>query len=217
MAEQGDGGGGGNERDTDDLSEQESAHRIEDMRNKGQVSQSREVNALVAFVAAATTVFVMGPSMADRMSELLRDFMNVKQAVVADFTKEGVLSHIMMKSLSTALWLLLPVGLAGFIFGALSSFSQIGSVFSTDPLTPSFDKINPISGTMRLVSKKHLITSGMLVIKAIALITAAYFVVKKQTAQATAWIGVEPAVQLHAIAMLSKELAIPIGPHVRSS
>ena len=63
---------------------------------------------------------------------------------------------------------------------------------------------------MRLVSKKHLITSGMLVIKAIALITAAYFVVKKQTAQATAWIGVEPAVQLHAIAMLSKELAIPI-------
>ena len=203
-------GGGSEDRDTDDLSEQESPHRVEDMRKKGQVSQSREINALVAFMGAAVTLYVMGPSMADRMVDLLRDFMNVKQAVVADFTKEGVLSTIMFKSLKTALWILIPVGLGGFIFGVLSSFSQIGSVLSMDPLTPSFDKINPISGTKRLFAKKHLISSGMLVLKAIATVAAAYVVIKRQAISAGHWVEVDPSVQLYALGQLSKEVAIPI-------
>ncbi len=183
------------DRSSEDLTEEASAHRLEEFRQKGQVAQSRELTSLVALLAAGATIYMVAPDMGAQISEFMRDVFRTDLSSRLDLGSTHVQNATFMKALKILAAIALPVCGVGFLLSALTSFSQIGSIFTFEPLTPDLSKIDPIKGLQRMFSFRHLIDGAKLIFKMIAVGIVAYGFVKTQVLQAPALVGSEPPTQ----------------------
>ncbi len=165
-------------RDRDDLSDEASPYRLEKLREQGKVAQSRELNSLVGLIAAGIALMVVIKAYAPDMLSLMQDAFRTDQSAHLDFGKEDTLSDALFRALGILAKLALPVALSALVFGVISSFAQIGSIFSTTPLEPDFDRVNPLSGLQRYLSFRQVIESGRMLIKALVVGFVAYVMVK---------------------------------------
>lgn len=182
------------DRSTEDLSEQESPYRLEEYREKGMVAQSRELNGLVALVATSVTFYMMAPTMGSQLMDLMREFFNVGKAAQMNFSTAAP-SEALFKVLKAIAIIGLPVCIAGFIIAIASSYAQIGSIFSFEPLTPDLTKLNPIEGIKKLASLKHILESLLTVGKVTVVLTVVYFTLKTQVLESPSLLQEEPGTQ----------------------
>lgn len=201
---------GQEDRSTEDLGEEASPFRLEELREKGQVSQSKEVTGLLAFMAAAAVCWSLSPQMGTSLAELMRDVFRTDVMNKMDLSQSGVLSGVLGRCLTTMGKIVLPVAATGFIVGALGSFAQVGSIFSFDPITPDFAKINPLSGLGRLFSMKHVMDSLSVILKSVVLITMVVMSVKSHLFQAPGALSVEPAGQISIMGQAIKSIVLPV-------
>lgn len=183
------------DRNTEDLSDEASPHRIEEMRRKGQVAQSRELTGLLALLAAAVTTYVMSPSLGKDIAAFMQEVFRTDLSARANLGDASIAGQYMWKALRLMILLCIPVSVAGFILGVAGSLMQIGGIFSWDPITPDLKKIDPISGFKRIFSVKSLIDGGRLILKAVAVIAVAYFVMRDQVLGSGAMIDAEAQTQ----------------------
>ncbi len=155
-------------RSRDDLTEEASPQRLEDFRRRGIVAQSKEITGLAALLAAMVVIFVMAPASAERIGDFMREVFRVD--LVLGAKSADVLQMALIKALKLMIFIALPVCLAGFIVSAVSSFAQIGSIFSMEPMTPDLAKIDPLKGLQKQFSMKHL-TEGLRLIFKIAVVS----------------------------------------------
>lgn len=200
----------GQDRDTEDLSEEISQHRLEDFRRKGQVSQSKELTALAATAAAVLVTFAMSPQFAGQMAEFMREIFHADIIAKTDFNQSGVLGNYMSQALKLGASIVLPIAGAGFVCGALGSFAQIGSIFSWEPIQPDANKINPLSGLQRLLSMRHFQDVGVILIKALAVFAVVYFSIKKEILGSPEAMNSEPVTQFTSYGRIAQGLALPV-------
>ncbi|MGK5081704.1 flagellar biosynthesis protein FlhB [Bdellovibrionota bacterium FG-1] len=180
------------DRSRDDLSEDASPYRLEEMRRKGQVSQSRELTGLIALMAAAAVTYVMSPKMGADLAEFMRETFRTDLSARLDLGGAHVLGGVFSKALRLTAILAFPICLAGFIFGIIGSLAQVGSIFSTDPITPDLSKIDPFSGLKRLVSRRTAIDGLRLIFKMITVLLVAYSLVKTEIVNAPLQMAADP-------------------------
>lgn len=167
-----------NDRTRDDLTEEASPFRIEEFRRKGIVSQSREISSLMAMLAASVALYVYAPQVGSQLAELMRETFRSDWSSRVQLDGTHAFDGILWKSLKIAIVAVLPICAAGFILGILGSFTQIGGIFSTEPLTPDLSKIDPIKGFQRLFSFRQVIEGIRLVFKMAILTAVAYAVLR---------------------------------------
>ncbi len=182
---------GGEDRSREDLTEEVSPYRLEEYRRKGMVAQSREVSGLVALLATGATMYALSPSMGKQLAEFMREVFRTDLSARVDLSGNHVLHGYLVKALGILAFIGLPVGLAGFVMGGFSSFAQIGSIFSTDPLTPDLNKINPLEGWKRILSKKQAVEAVRILVKLVAVLAVCYGLFKTQILQSPKWLDVE--------------------------
>ena len=132
-------------------SEQATSKRRKDFREKGQVSQSREVTtaALMIFSLLLWVFYAqhfwMGlhKTMARLLTELA-DFEATPLSVVNLLWEVGAV-------IGTLLW---PVFLLTLVVGFFSFFLQIGPLWTLKPLQPDLAKFNIVKGMGKFVSKR---------------------------------------------------------------
>lgn len=180
------------DRSSEDLTDEISSYRLEEYRNKGMVSQSREVTGILALLAAGVTTYMMSPRIGQEMAEFMREVFRVSFASRIDFGQGDHLSQILIKCLRILAALALPICIAGFLTGVLSSFAQVGSIFTFEPLMPKLEKINPIEGMKRIVSLRTLIEGIRLSIKTAIVLTIAYSLIKKEVFTSSIRIAQDP-------------------------
>ncbi|MEK6578601.1 MAG: EscU/YscU/HrcU family type III secretion system export apparatus switch protein, partial [Bdellovibrionota bacterium] len=95
---------------------------------------------------------------------------------------------------------------AGFIFGALASFAQIGAIFSLDPLQPDMGKLNPLTGFKKIFSIKSGYDALRLTFKLATVGSVAYWFVKKEVMGVPLYIANEPASLLPIYAHVGKAI-----------
>ncbi len=149
------------------------------------VSQSREVSALVGLLAAGVTTYLMSPSMGRQISDFMREVFNADVSLRADP------AAYFAKALHVMAAVALPVCLSGFVFGIASSFAQIGSVFSWDPIQPDWSKINPVSGFQKFFSMRQVYDGLRVILKTAAVLLVAYGVIKSQILGAPSYLAGE--------------------------
>ena len=66
-------------------------------------------------------------------------------------------------------------------------------IFSTDPLTPDLDKINPLAGIKRLFSRRQVIEGLRLIFKMTVVVAGVLRLVKSEILNSPAQLGSEPA------------------------
>jgi len=149
--------------------EEATAKRRDDFREKGQVAQSKEV-ATAALLTLSLLLWVFYAShfwggLEDLYKNLLR--------MIADFRVTPLstvhLAWEMGAAMGKLLW---PVFLLTFVVGFFSSFLQIGPLFSTKVFQPDLSKFDPIKGMAKFVSKR----SAVELVKSLAKVSLIGFV-----------------------------------------
>ena len=134
--------------------EEPSAKRREDFRKKGQVAQSKEVQTASLFTIILLFWIFYMPSFWSELSKLIASiWMNLNQF---DGSPSAVSSLFIFLTEKIA-FLLLPLFILVMIVGFFSSVFQIGWLFTTQPLSPDFSKLNPIQGFGRMFSMRALV------------------------------------------------------------
>jgi len=166
------------DRNTEDLSDEPSPHRLEEYRKKGQVAQSKELVALVMVIASGFAIFALAPSMFDQLKAFMTDTFTADIAIKPGDQMEAIAGHKLIQFLKVFASIGLPISITGFILGIGSHLSQIGFLFTGEPLNPDFAKINPMTGAQRLLSMRNLIETGRVILKGIVLCFVAYSMLK---------------------------------------
>ncbi len=144
--------------------EDPTAKRREDFRQKGQVAQSKEVTTAALFTLVLLFWFFYMPYFWDGLTTLVSSIWRS----IWEF--QGTPSEIMglfIHIIKEIVLLLTPLFLLVLIIGFFSSFFQFGWLLTAKPLIPDFSKLDPIKGMGRIFSKRSLVES----VKSIAKVT----------------------------------------------
>ncbi|MDR0494365.1 MAG: flagellar biosynthesis protein FlhB, partial [Treponema sp.] len=121
--------------------EQPTEHKLQRLREEGQVPKSQELVGAVTLFLPALMLLFLAPSMLRTCMEMFRFFF--MRAVELDPTKDRIIAGVFFSYLAR---LALPI-LAVAVFAALfSNIVQTGFLFSTKPITPDFSKVLPRFG-----------------------------------------------------------------------
>lgn len=192
------------DRSTEDLLDEPSQTKIDDLREKGQVSQSRELSGLLALLACAAALYMFAPKIGEDILGYMREVFRVDQTARLNLESNSVVGNTLMKALKLMVMIGLPISIAGFFVGVLGSFAQIGSIFSFDPIQPSMDKINPIAGMQRMFSMRHIKDSVRVVVKVVIASFVAYGLVKAEVFTSPMKLLQDPAAMLSSFSHVGK-------------
>ncbi|MGE0615481.1 MAG: flagellar biosynthesis protein FlhB [Bacteriovoracia bacterium] len=181
------------DRSTEDLSDEASPYRLEEFRKQGRVAQSKELSGMYCLLATGLAAYAMAPSMGQQLSEFMQDVFRVDAMSHLDLGKQETLWALLGKTMKVLAGIGLPISIVGFIVGIAASYFQVGNVFSTEPLTPDLEKINPLKGLQRLFSMKHALDSVRMLFKAIVVAGVAYLLLKPDVRKASSYILNDPS------------------------
>jgi flagellar biosynthetic protein FlhB len=166
------------DRNLEDLSEQASPYRLEEYRKKGQVAQSKELVTLAVALASGMVLFTMAPSIGKEISEFMKEIYTQDLLAKPGADMEGIAGKRLLQAVKLLATIGLPVTIVGFLLGIGGHLSQIGFLFTSEPLTPDLEKINPLNGLKRLFSTRNLVESVRVVIKGLILCFVSYSLLK---------------------------------------
>ena len=141
----------------DERTEEPTEKRRREFREKGQVAQSREVNTAMLLTGVLILWSFYAPVFWGDLKELLAFFWRL----CAEFTlTPGSFRQMLLFITIQMAALLWPLLLTGLLLGFLSGYIQIGWIFTTKPLEPDLNKLNPITGLGKLISKRSFFEAG---------------------------------------------------------
>jgi len=140
------------ESDTD-KSQDATPHKLREAQKRGEVAKSTEANFAAIMAALVAICFAVGPGIAKRELGVAQNVM--KDAARSDWSSSGTL-HWMLQAVFDSIEALAPLLAAIVCVAVLANVFQVGGVFSFDPVTPDFKRINPATGLQRLFSKRVL-------------------------------------------------------------
>jgi flagellar biosynthetic protein FlhB len=198
------------DRSTEDLLDEPSQTRIDDLREKGQVPQSREASGLLALIACASTLYVFAPTIGKDIAEYMKDVFRVDQTMKLNLTSNAALGDTMMKSLKLMIMIGLPISVAGFIFGVIGCFIQVGSIFTFEPIQPKFDKIDPLQGMKKFFTMKHFLDGIRIVAKVVIASSVTYGIVKSEVYLSPGQLLNEPSLMLGHFSRVGKTVFLSL-------
>jgi len=165
------------EKPDQERTEPASPKKRSDARKKGQVAMSREVPSVLILMASLGFFFFGGGWMLRSLRQFMHTiFTNLNGMLLTDILTAR---DLLVLSLHSGLYILLPFMLAVLVAGVFGNVMQIGLLFSTETITPKLTKINPITGFRRLVSLKTLAELPKSILKLVTVGSIAYVLVMR--------------------------------------
>lgn len=134
--------------------EQASSHKLKKSREQGQVAMSKDLSSTLGLVFGMIMAAVMGPQIAVGFKQFF-------QLISSDFNFSLVapsgINFLMFDIFQRFVTLVAPIIGVVWLASFIASLAQAGFHVSAKPLEPKFEKINPIAGFKRLVSKRGLV------------------------------------------------------------
>jgi len=155
--------------------EQPTEHKIQRLREEGQVSKSQELIGAVTLFLPALLLLFLAPYMLRTCVEMLRFFF--QRAIELDPTKDAILVGAFFIYMAK---LALPI-LAVAVFAAIfSNVVQVGFQFTAKPLTPDFSRVLPRFGQFfgRIFSIEGIYNFFKSIIKMLIIGGVAFFLIK---------------------------------------
>ncbi|HKJ65675.1 MAG TPA: flagellar biosynthesis protein FlhB [Desulfopila sp.] len=169
------------EAQSGERTEDATAKRRNDFREKGQVAQSKEVHTAAIFTILLLFWVLYLPVFIQELTTILAlIFQSIDEITVTPSKSMEVALY-----LSQELGLLLaPLFILVLLIGFFSSFFQIGWLFTTKPFQPDISKFNPITGMKRIFSKKSIVELVKSIFKILLIGYVAYSTVADNFEQA---------------------------------
>jgi flagellar biosynthetic protein FlhB len=156
-------------------SEAATPYKLQEARKRGQVAKSLELNSLLAVLALLVVLYVWGRAM--MRNQLSLDALVFAQAGALSF-EAGAISRWLAEILLRTLYLLTPMFMLVAVVAVLGSMLQTGPVFTTFPLKPDMERLNPIAGFKRMMGWRLVFEMCKNVVKLALFSAAIYFVIR---------------------------------------
>jgi flagellar biosynthetic protein FlhB len=195
--------------ETDDASktEEPSAKKLADAREKGDLAKSQDVTQLAALLGAFAAITIAG-------GWLSRDMANALQPFLAHAGETALDSGGAVAVARAAVWAAAPtlliVLLTTAACGAAGNLLQTGFLFTPDKLKPDFKKLDLIKGMGRLLGIDSLVQFAKSATKFIVTGIIAWFVIKPHATELRNLVGMDPAAILPLAMKLCKTLFIAV-------
>jgi len=128
-----------------------------DARERGQVLKSTEVNTAFSCVVIFGFMLLFSSSLVQQLDKILGYYLGdgllTWSNIILD---QRELQTIYLNILFSVATILLPILLAALLSGLLINVVQVGFLFTTKPLLPKLERINPLKGFKRIFSVKTL-------------------------------------------------------------
>ncbi len=132
-----------------DKTELPTDRRREEVRERGNVARSHDLNVAVSVLASASVLYFFGGDVSQSLVDVLRKSLASDPWITVDVPFLTIEFWSVARVVGAAV---LP-GLALVVVSAvLVNAAQVGFVLTTEPLSPKFDRINPLAGARRLLS-----------------------------------------------------------------
>lgn len=158
--------------------EEPTAKRQKESREKGQVARSRELNTLAVVMVAALGLLMLGPQMARRLMDLMVFNFSIEREALYSTDSMGL--HLFASvshgfgGLAVFLLMLLAAALIGPVLLG-------GWLFSAKLLAPKGERLNPLAGLKRMFSLKALVELLKAVAKFLVVLAMALVVLNMRT------------------------------------
>lgn len=140
--------------DTSGKTEKATPKKREELRKKGQVMQSREVTSNLILLMIFASLKLAG----NYLYREIKSVFNLFLTDTAEFnlTDPSEIMRVLAFAAVETAKMAAPFLLIAVLVGILSTFFQIGFLFTTEPLKPKFSNINPMNGLKRIFSVRSL-------------------------------------------------------------
>ena len=163
----------------DGKTEKATPKRRQDARKEGQVPRSMELNSALILLCTFWGIKALGPLILNTMHRFtLSTFQNFNSTNVTEQTVPSLFVSI----LATYVTVVGPIALIACSIGLITGFAQVGFRFTTKPLTPKLNKLNPMTGFKRLFSSRSLVELVKSIVKIIILAAVGYSILSSKFA-----------------------------------
>ncbi len=137
-----------------DKSEEPTAKRLREAREKGEIARSRELNTLAVVLGGAAGLLIFGGRLGIKILEVMQYNFDLPREVL--YSERYMALHLLAaaKNAGEGLAPLFFVLLLAAIIGPVALG---GFLFTLEPLTPKFSRLNPLAGLKRMFSLKSLV------------------------------------------------------------
>lgn len=149
--------------DLGERTEQPTARRLDEARDRGQIAKSTELSGAVEVAMGIALVFVLGGWLAGAMASVMRRTLEF-ETDAAPLSIVDIASTLRWAGIEAAV-MAAPFMGAMFVIAAIAHAGQTGLLVTTYPLVPKLDRLNPMSGLKRLLGARNAVKSGMGVAK----------------------------------------------------
>lgn len=151
--------------------------RREEARSRGQIGKSTDLTAAVVLLGALVLLHYTGNGIFGRLLEVTRACLGAASEDALEASALAATTIEMFRNLSM---MVLPMMLVVLVLALVSSFVQVGVLFTTAPLSPSLDKLNPASGLARMFNTRAVVHLLMGIAKMSVLGMVAWWTVRSR-------------------------------------
>ncbi|MFO7808886.1 flagellar biosynthesis protein FlhB [Guyparkeria sp.] len=137
--------------------EEPTAKRLRDAREKGQVARSRELNSFLLTVGSAAVFLVFGGQMMLGLAEVVRNSFIIERSDVFD---QAAMFSRLANAFADGFISFVPLFFATIVLAIAATMAVGGWNFSTQAMAPKLSKMNPISGLKRIFGVQALMELG---------------------------------------------------------
>lgn len=170
-------------------SEPASPRRLEEARQKGNIARSRELSTFAVVMTGVATLVLMGPQFIGELERIMRDGLTLDRKLLADPRN---MLEAFYRICADALTVFTPFLAAVTIAAILAPLMMGGWLFTLEPISPKFDKLNPLPGIQRMFSVQALAEMVKAVLKSMLIGGVAGWVIWRERGEILALIGESP-------------------------
>lgn len=133
--------------------EEATAKRKQDSRDKGEIARSRELNTLLMLLASGGGLLFLGSDLVKGLMQILDSSLTIERANIFDV---NAMTALFSEMVFHAIDAVMPLFVLLVIVAILAPMAMGGWSFSLKPLQPDLKKFDPIKGMGKIFSLKGL-------------------------------------------------------------
>jgi len=138
--------------DKESKTEEPTAKKLEDTRKKGRTAKSQEINTVLVLLVSVVFFVFLGMYTVRNLLMLWHDYFSIS----SEFHLTSESAHFLLKNTFIQLFFItMPfMGVLALVGVASNYWQNDGWLFSWDPLSPKFNKLNPLQGFKKFLGKE---------------------------------------------------------------
>lgn len=190
--------------------EQPTARRLSEARERGQVARSQDLGAALDLAGALALLALFGGGGVMTLGAMVRGVLGGEAP--GDPLDARSLSTLAAWAGTRAAWVVGPAMLIVFAVAVLAQLGQVGWLWTLQPLRPKFDRLSPLAGLKRVFNRRNAVKTAVNTVKLAAVGSMAAWMVWRRLGTLAALPGLEAAAAMLMVARLALELALWLVP-----